>query len=230
MFIDDFVILDFETTGLSPAMGARITEVGAVRLHAGKIVDRFQSLANCGVPIPSFITDYTGITQQMVDRAPPVRRVIRSLLKFIGETPIVAHKASFDKSFLDSECAILRSPARYQAFICSMQVSRRVYPHFSSHALGALAQRLRIAFPSAAHRAGADAEVTAKVMIRMGHDLRTRYRGLVLDTQLLRGLMGIPIAGAAGILRRRANDSTDEHHPAKRASGGGAQPSLDGRA
>ena len=69
------VMLDFETTGLSPEMGDRITEVAALRIVGGEITERYVSLVNCGVRIPSFITGLTGITQEMVDALPePVPR------------------------------------------------------------------------------------------------------------------------------------------------------------
>jgi len=204
MFADDLVVLDFETTGLSPERGDRITEVAAVRLEAGRISDRYQSLANCGVRIPPFITDYTGITQVMIDRAPPVGRVISELLEFIGETAIVAHNASFDQRFLDRECQLAKRRIEYQRLICSMRLSRRIYPRFSSHALGAVAKRLNISYRGAAHRAGADAEVAAKVVLNIGRALRLRHSELSLDSDLLREIVKMPVAKTAELLRRRS--------------------------
>ena len=64
-------VIDFETTGISPAMGDRATEVAIVMMEGGRVVDRFQSLMNAGVRIPSFITQLTGITNAMVAAAPP---------------------------------------------------------------------------------------------------------------------------------------------------------------
>ena len=221
MFTDDLIVLDFETTGLSPSSGDRITEVGAMRIKAGRIVDRYQSLANCGVRIPPFITAYTGITQAMVDAAPPVRRVIAELLEFVGDTAIIAHNASFDQRFFDRECELANRRRAGSAFICSMRVSRRVYPQYPSHALGALAQRLNISYPGAAHRAEADAEVTANVVIRIGQDLRARHRGLSPDSHLLRQIMDMPVAMAGEILERRAVHAaaagrSDKHRPRTR--------------
>ncbi len=204
MFTDDLIVLDFETTGLSPSSGDRITEVAAMKVKAGRIVDRYRSLANCGVRIPPFITAYTGITQSMVDAAPPVRRVISELLEFVDDTAIVAHNAGFDQRFLDSECELVNRRRVDSPFICSMRVSRRVYPQFPSYALGALAQRLNISYHGAAHRAEADAEVTANVVIKIGQDLRARHRGLSPDSHLLRQIMDMPVAMAGEILKRRA--------------------------
>ncbi len=203
MFTDDLIVLDFETTGLSPSRGDRITEVGAMRVKGGRIVDRYHSLAHCGVRISPFIAAYTGISQAMVDAAPPVRRVIGELLEFIGDTAIVAHNASFDQRFLDSECKLVNRRRANSPFICSMRVSRRVYPQFGSHALGALAHELSIAYHGAAHRAEADAEVTANVVIRIGQDLRSRHKGLSPDSALLRRIMDMPVSMAGDILNRR---------------------------
>ncbi|MEJ7806111.1 MAG: exonuclease domain-containing protein, partial [Telluria sp.] len=84
MFEKPIVMLDFETTGLSPAMGDRITEVAALRIVDGKVTERYVSLINCHARIPPFITHLTGISQAMVDAAPPVARVVPELLDFIG--------------------------------------------------------------------------------------------------------------------------------------------------
>ncbi|HVQ13226.1 MAG TPA: 3'-5' exonuclease, partial [Vicinamibacterales bacterium] len=93
MLRETLIVIDFETTGLSPDSGDRITEVAAVRIDGEKIVDRYESLVNCGVKVPPFISAYTGITQRMVDLAPPVVRVLRELRAFVGRVPIVAHNA-----------------------------------------------------------------------------------------------------------------------------------------
>jgi DNA polymerase-3 subunit epsilon len=205
MLYGDLIVLDFETTGLSPLQGDRITEVAAIRVSRDQIVDQYQSLVNCGVRVPAFITAYTGITQWMVDTAPPVRKVIRELLSFVGDTPVAAHNASFDQRFLDSECGHAGMAGQYQPFICSMRVSRRVYPELPSYRLESLARQLRVSYSSAAHRASADAEVTAKIMIRLGRDLLARHSNLTVDSQLLRRIMKMPVAGAGERLARLAD-------------------------
>jgi DNA polymerase-3 subunit epsilon len=194
MLHDSLVILDFETTGLSPERGDRITEVGLVRIESGCIVDRFQSLVNCGVRVPSFITAYTGISQQMVDDAPAARHVMRHVVSFVGDTPLVAHSANFDQRFYLRECRQLGINMVVEPFLCSMRLSRRVYPQFRSHALGALAHALQLKHCGAAHRAAADAETTAELMLRLGSDVGAMHPGLTLTTSLLRRLMHMPIS------------------------------------
>lgn len=194
MLREPLVILDFETTGLRPHEGDRITEVGMVRIADGRIVDRYQSLVNCDVQVPPFITSYTGISQQMVDTAPVVGTVMREVMAFIGNTPVVAHSASFDERFFASECRRLSITMLHESFLCSMRIARRVYPHLESHALGVLAHSLKLPRCGTAHRAAVDAEVTAQLMLKMGRDLARMHDGLTVSTMLLRHLMRMPVA------------------------------------
>ncbi|AKS43220.1 3'-5' exonuclease [Wenzhouxiangella marina] len=94
MIRNQYSVIDFETTGLSPACGARPTEIAVVRIRGGEIVDRYQSLMNPGVPIPYDIQAFTGITDAMVRRAPPVEAVMAQAVDFVGGDPIVAHKGN----------------------------------------------------------------------------------------------------------------------------------------
>ena len=101
--MDLVAVIDFETTGLSPDHGDRATEIAAVLLKDGEVIDRYQSLMNAGVRIPPFITELTGITDAMVRKAPPAAEVMRDVADFVGDTPLVAHNASFDRRFWDAD-------------------------------------------------------------------------------------------------------------------------------
>jgi DNA polymerase-3 subunit epsilon len=175
VFDRPIVMLDFETTGLSPAMGDRITEVAALRIVGGRVTERYVSLINCNARIPSFITSLTGISQQMVDDAPPVRRVLPELLDFIGGDTLSAHNASFDEKFLKAEAARLTLAPAHQALVCSLKLSRRLFPGLPSYKLGNLSSRLGIAFKGAAHRAEADAEVAAHVLLHAARHLGSTH-------------------------------------------------------
>ena len=175
MFERPIVMLDFETTGLSPEGGDRITEVAALRIAGGEIVDRYVSLVNCGVRVPSFITQLTGITQKMVDGAPPASDVVPALLEFIGTDTLAAHNASFDEKFLKAEGALLGHGCRHGGLVCSLKLSRRVFPGLASYKLGQLSQSLGIVFGGRAHRAEAAAEAAAHVLLRIGAHLGTHY-------------------------------------------------------
>ncbi|ALK97229.1 DNA polymerase III subunit alpha [Massilia sp. WF1] len=175
MFERPIVMLDFETTGLSPESGDRITEVAALRIAGGEIVERYVSLVNCGVRIPPFITSLTGITQQMVDGAPPAAEVIPELIDFIGADTLAAHNASFDEKFLKAEGTRQGHACRHAGLVCSVKLSRRVLPGMPSYKLGELARSLGIAFRGTAHRAEADAEVAARLLLHIGRHLGESY-------------------------------------------------------
>ena len=194
MLQDSLVVLDFETTGLRPDHGDRITEVGLVRIENNRITGRYQSLVNCGVRVPGYITTYTGITQRMVDEAPPVGQVVGEIAAFIGGMPVVAHNAGFDHRFFQRECRRLDLVSVIEPFICSMRIARRVYPGMESHALGVLAHALQLRACGRAHRAGADAETTAELMLRLGRDLLDMQSGIRITAPLLRRLMLMPVA------------------------------------
>ena len=98
-----FVVVDLETSGGSPHLGAQITEIGAIKAHGGEILGKFQTFINPGAPIPAFITELTGITDEMVFSAPSIAQVLPTFLEFLGserESVFVAHNAPFDLSFL----------------------------------------------------------------------------------------------------------------------------------
>lgn len=159
-------VIDFETTGMSPEVGARPTEVAIVLTENGRVVDRFQSLMNAGVTIPPFIVQLTGITNAMVRSAPPADQVMADAARFVGTTPLVAHNASFDRKVWQTELARLDLPADHP-FACTVLLSRRLYPHAPNHKLGTLAQYLDLPSTGRAHRALADAEMTAELLRHM---------------------------------------------------------------
>ncbi len=171
---DTVVVLDFETTGLSPTQGDRAIEIGAVLVEKGKVTDQFQQLMNPGMRINQFIEDYTGITNSMLRDAPPCAEVMGEFDRFIDGHNLVAHNASFDRRFLDSElCLIDRN--YLGEFACSMLVARRVYPDAPNHKLGGLIEYTNIPTEGIFHRALADSEMTAKLWLKMIEDLYKRY-------------------------------------------------------
>jgi DNA polymerase III epsilon subunit family exonuclease len=98
-----FVVLDLETSGAAPSIGAGITEIGALKVRGGKIIGEFQTFVNPGHTLPDFITSLTGITDSMLSDAPSIQEILPTFLEFIGshhETVLVAHNAPFDIGFL----------------------------------------------------------------------------------------------------------------------------------
>ena len=135
MKANSLVILDFETTGLSPDMGDRAIEFGAVRLVDGTVTEGFQSLMNPGQRVSRFIEDYTGISNEMLANAEPCAVVMDRFADFIADDNLVAHNASFDKRFLDAEFGRI---SRHYAgeFSCSLLLSRRIFQDSHNHKLG----------------------------------------------------------------------------------------------
>ena len=98
-----FAVLDLETSGGSPNSGAGITEIGVVKVRGGKVLGTFQSFIDPGHSLPPFITQLTGITDEMLFSAPFIDEVLPTLFEFLGstdETVLVAHNSPFDLSFL----------------------------------------------------------------------------------------------------------------------------------
>ena len=180
-------VIDFETTGISPTSGDRATEVAIVLLENGQVVDRFQSLMNAGVGIPAFITQLTGITNAMVASAPAAAQVMADASRFVGHAPLVAHNASFDRRFWQAELQ-RAGLAAAQPFICTLLLSRRLYPQALSHKLGSLVDYHRLPRTGQAHRALADAEMAAELLGQIQRDLQSRYGVASLDHALLMSL------------------------------------------
>lgn len=177
-------VIDFETTGLSPALGARPTEVAIVIIDGGVIIDRFQSLMNPGVAIPRDIQALTGITNEMVREAPTVEAVMRDALRFVGSHPMVAHNAAFDSKFWDAELRRIHG-RRKQEFACSMLLARRLFPEAPNHKLATLVRTLGLPATGRFHRALADAEATAHLLLHIQQELQRRFRLSAVGHELL---------------------------------------------
>ncbi|NOH98880.1 exonuclease domain-containing protein [Vibrio sp. 99-70-13A1] len=169
------IVLDFETTGLSPNMGDRAIEIGAVRLVDGKVTDTFQQLMNPGFRVSGFIENYTGITNNMLRTAPSCEEVMSEFADFIQDGCLVAHNASFDKRFLDAELDLIGKGYSGE-FACSMLIARRLVQESPTHKLGDLVRFLNIDNDGVFHRALADSEMTAKLWLAMLHEMSTTYQ------------------------------------------------------
>ncbi|MBH2020490.1 MAG: 3'-5' exonuclease [Burkholderiales bacterium] len=197
-------VIDFETTGISPGCGDRATEVAIVLLENGRVVDRYQSLMNAGVRIPAFITQLTGITNAMVAGAPDAAQVMTQASRFVGDAPLVAHNAAFDRRFWQAELdrAGLAAP---QPFICTLLLSRRLYPQAPSHKLGSLVDYHGLPRTGQAHRALADAEMAAGLLGQIQQDLRTRHRVTSPDHALLMALQRCAKSAVGALMARHAS-------------------------
>ncbi len=196
-------VIDFETTGMTPAHGARATEIAIVLMRGGQVVDRFQSLMHTGAWIPPFITQLTGITNAMVQSAPAAQDVMREAARFVGDAPLVAHNAAFDHKFWCAELAHAGLPAPHR-FACTVLLSRRLYPEARSHSLGRIMDHLGLPRTGTAHRALADAEMAAALLARMIQDLQVRWAVPAPDHALLCALQRCARAKVPQWLAQRA--------------------------
>ena len=174
-FPSSFTVIDLETTGLSPEYDA-IIEVAALKVNAGKIVDTFSSVTGVigYVYINDFITELTGITQDMVDRAPKINDILPEFLNFIGNDIILGHNVNFDINFLyDNSLKILKIPFTNN-FIDTMRISRRLHPENSHHRLVDLCNQYSIDY-SNAHRALDDCKITLDCFNALHSDVLSVY-------------------------------------------------------
>jgi len=187
--MSSYAVIDFETTGMSPALGARATEIGICIVERGEIVDSYQSLINPQQPIPYEIQQLTGITNAMVRSAPSLAQVMDEALAMIGGRPLLAHNASFDAKFWQAGLADL---GRYHTgdWLCSLKLARRVFPHLSSYRLSALVASLRLPAAGQYHRALADAQCTAHLAVATQRQLCSDYQLADAPTALLLAVQG----------------------------------------
>lgn len=151
-----YVLLDLETTGGNATID-RITEIAAVRMEKGIEVARWSTLVNPGVRIPPFIQSLTGISDAMVAAAPAFEDIARQLLDFLDGAVLVAHNVRFDHGFIVNELQRLKRRLQIKT-LCTVRLSRALYPQFKSHGLDAILARHGLQ-TLARHRAMGDVEV-----------------------------------------------------------------------
>ena len=159
-----YAIIDLETTGGQPTQD-RITEI-AIYIHDGeRIVDEYATLLNPGRAIPPFITQLTGITNDMVSDAPRFHEVARKVVEMTEGCVFVAHNVRFDYSFLKKEFADLGYNYSRKT-LCTVRLSRSLIPGQPSYSLGKLCQNIGIPLEGR-HRAAGDAHATALLFSKL---------------------------------------------------------------
>lgn len=154
--LSDYVAIDIETTGLDPRFDD-IIEVAAIRVRNGVEVTTFQSLVNPGYVIDDFITELTGITNDMLSTAPEISRVLPDFLDFIGSDTLIGHNVNFDVNFLYDASESLDFTLSND-FIDTMRISRRLFPEEPHHRLKDLHEKFGIEI-GGAHRALVDCRI-----------------------------------------------------------------------
>ena len=162
----EFVVVDVEATGAKTPPN-RLIELGAYRIHGGRIVDKFLRLVNPEIPIPRFVAALTGISNEMVRNAPVFAEVAPQWLDFVSDSVLVAHNAPFDTSFLNHEISRVYPGHRMvNSHLCTVRLSRRVFPGLNNYRLDTVAEHFSIPI-SHRHRAGSDARATAEVFLHL---------------------------------------------------------------
>ncbi len=157
-----YVVVDVETTG-GKGDNHRVTEIGAVKMRNGEIVDRFQTLLNPQRSIPAGISKLTGITPAMVQDAPYFADIADRFEEFMSDAIFVAHNVDFDYGFISREFARLGRPFRH-AKLCTCASMRKLYPGLRSYSLAALTRHFGISLEQH-HRALCDAEAAAELLL-----------------------------------------------------------------
>lgn len=137
--IDDYCVLDTETTGLSSYYD-EVIEIGILKIRDNKIVDRYTQLIKPQNIIDEFITQLTGITNEMVENMPRISEVKEEVLNFIGNDVIIGHNTSFDVRFISAGL----NTTLENNYVDTLQFSRKLYPELNHHRLSDLTEYLNL--------------------------------------------------------------------------------------
>ena len=179
-----YVVVDTETTGGRAWSTDRITEIAAVVVHKGEIVELFETLVNPQRSIPYFVTKITNITWDMVKDAPTFDRVAPEVLRVLEGNVFVAHNATFDWRFVSSELSRATGRQLRGRKLCTVKMAGKVLPQLGRRSLDYVAQYYGVEIHGR-HRAAGDALATAKCLIRMLSDLSDRGCATWADLELL---------------------------------------------
>lgn len=164
--MNKFVVVDLETTGHSPLKSDKIIEVGIVVIENNKITDTRTTLFNPKIPIPPFISNLTGISDQDVEDAPLFNEKADKIVEIFKDSYLIAHNVKFDLGFLNTELAANGRDRLVNPVLDTVELSRILFPQAPSYKLGQLAEYLDIHHDDP-HRALSDAYVTAKLFLKL---------------------------------------------------------------
>lgn len=171
MFEDSFVIVDLETTGLSP-LNSEIIEIGAIKVVNNEVVDTMDVFVRPSRPLSPFTTRLTGITNEMVDEGLSIKQALKVFEEFSDGMRLMAHNAKFDMGFLDTYMRKNLGKAAPTNTLDTLAMSRAIVKDVPNHKLGTLATHFNIDY-SGAHRSLRDCEITLEVY----NNIRKIYEG-----------------------------------------------------
>ena len=169
---DTYVCIDLETTGLDPKRD-KIIEIGAVRVEQGEVVEEWETFVNPGQELPKRIVELTGICDEDLSGAQPIREILPKLFAFLGENALLGHSILFDFSFL-KKAAVNEKMSFEKQGIDTLKIARKYLKDLESRSLGALCRHYGI--PHSAHRALGDARATAALYRKLAEEFFEKRR------------------------------------------------------
>ena len=160
-FVDDYVLVDIETTGLSP-VADDIIEIGAIKVKDNQIIDSYNELIKIDRKLSQFITNLTGITDEMLKNGKLPETVLKEFVEFVGENTIIGHNVNFDLGFLRNKCLKYLDYSLSNSYVDTMYMARKLVPDSRNYKLGTLAEYFNISYEGA-HRGLRDVEITYRL-------------------------------------------------------------------
>lgn len=176
-----YIVIDIETTGLNSKYD-EIIEIGALKVRDDKVIDKFESLV-FNDNIDSFITDLTGITTEMTEKAPPLKSVLSEFIKFVQDETLIAHNANFDINFIYDSVESCFGKEFNNDFIDTLRIARRAFHEFKSHRLKYLARDLNFK-NTPGHRSLSDCFTTLELYLKCKEKIFSEDIKLAVYNQL----------------------------------------------
>lgn len=173
MIPDNFTVIDIETTGLSPEWD-EIIELSAIKVSNSKIIDTYTSLVKPNDEIDAFITELSGITNEMLQDAPSISQILPAYLDFIGDDIVLGHNVNFDINFIYDNVENILSKHFSNDFIDTMRFFRKLHPEQSHHTLQYLSSFYEINVEQS-HRALDDCKTTLSGFLKMCDEVNEQY-------------------------------------------------------
>ncbi len=164
-WVDNYVLVDIETTGLSPRTD-EIIEIGAIKVKENKIVDTFDTLLKIDRKLSYFITNLTGITNEMLEEGEEQEEALEEFVNFAGKEIIMGHNVNFDINFIYDKCQSYLDYYLSNDFVDTMRIAKHILPNVRNYKLGTLADYFDVDYRNA-HRGLTDVEITYEVYNKM---------------------------------------------------------------
>ena len=160
-FVDDYVLVDIETTGFSPVKDD-IIEIGAIRVENNQIIQKYNQLIKINKNLEPFTTRLTGITDEMLQTGKKISDVLKEFISFTGKDIIIGHNVTFDLGFLSYNCKKYLNYNLNNDYVDTLCIARKLVPNSINYKLGTLANLFNVSYKGA-HRGLKDVEITYEV-------------------------------------------------------------------